>query len=158
MILLCLGVSEGFQDAVWHLIDSGYLWNNSWKHIKKITSLYFTTGFPSRDRKFLPLPFTMPTFIDLGLSGRWLGVSGRCLEVVWVTLSTSGWVIIPNRLTKLRLISWFLFPQWSWIGHWVPYFGVSVGCLEDVWEVSWVVWVTGYWMGRGGWGSWNDAK
>ena len=24
----------------------------------------------------------------------------------------------------------------------MPYVGVSVGCLEDVWEVSWVVWVT----------------
>ena len=135
---------KGFRalsDWFW-ILTRLYLWNNSWKHIKKITSLYFTTSFPCRDRKFLPLPFTMPIFIDLGLSGRCLRVSGRCLEVVWVTLSTSWWVIIPNELTKLRLISWFLFPQWSWIGHWVPYFGVSAGCLEDVWELSWVVWVT----------------
>ena len=124
--LYCVwGCLKGFRtlsDWFW-ILPRLYLWNNSWKHIKKITSLYFTTGFPSRDRKFLPLPFTMPTFIDLGLSGRCLRVSGRCLEVVWVTLSTSWWVIIPNRLTKLCLISWFLYPQWSWIGHWVPYFG-----------------------------------
>ena len=30
----------------------------------------------------------------------------------------------------------FLFSQWPWIGHWVHEFGVSVGFLEDVCEVS----------------------
>ena len=35
-------------------------------------------------------------------SGRHLWVSGRCLEVVWVTLNIAWMVIIPNELTKLH--------------------------------------------------------
>ena len=41
------------------------------------------------------MPFTMPTLIDLT-------VSGRCHEGVLVTLDTVWRVIIPNQLMKLR--------------------------------------------------------
>ena len=36
---------------------------------------------------------------------------------------------------RLILISFFLFSQLPRIGQNMPYFGVSVGCLEGVWEV-----------------------
>ena len=70
-------------------------------NLKKIILLNSTTAFPSRGRKFLLLPFTMPT-IYFESSGRHLWVSGRCLEVVWVTLNIAWMVIIPNELTKLH--------------------------------------------------------
>ena len=37
---------------------------------------------------------------------------------------------------RLILNSCFLFSQWPWDGQNLPKLGVSVGCLEDVWEVS----------------------
>ena len=80
-------------------------------------------------------------------------MSERCLEGGWRLL---GWLWPhPGGLSyqinwqksiegtlSIVLIGWFLFSQWPWIGHRMPYFGVSVRCLEDVWEVSGVVWVT----------------
>ena len=68
-------------------------------NLKKIILLNSTTAFPSRGRKFLLLPFTMPT-IYFESSGRHLWVSGRCLEVVWVTLNTAWRVIIPNQFVE----------------------------------------------------------
>ena len=80
-------------------------------------------------------------------------VSERCVEGGWRLL---GWLWPhPGGLSyqinwqksiegtlSIVLIGLFLFSQWPWIGHRMPYFGVSVRCLEDVWEVSGVVWVT----------------
>ena len=43
--------------------------------------------------------------------------------------------VIDNHPIRL-IISIFLFSQLPRIGKNVPYFGVSVGCLEGVWEVS----------------------
>ena len=37
---------------------------------------------------------------------------------------------------RLILNSCFLFSQWPWDGQNLPKLGVSVGCLEGVWEVS----------------------
>ena len=42
---------------------------------------------------------------------------------------------IDNHPIRFIYISVFLFSQLPWIGQNVPYFGVSVGCLEGVWEV-----------------------
>ena len=43
---------------------------------------------------------------------------------------------IDKHPVRLIFISQFLFSQLPRIGQTVPYFGVSVGCLEGVWEVS----------------------
>ena len=40
---------------------------------------------------------------------------------------------IDKNLIRLIFINWFLF---SWVGQKVPYFGVPLGCLEGVWDVS----------------------
>ena len=75
------------------------------------------------------------------------GVSLGCLEGVWEVsggcLSYSGYCLggydmqaIDKHLIRLFFISFFLFSQLPWIGQNVPYFGVSVGCLECVWQVS----------------------
>ena len=44
--------------------------------------------------------------------------------------------VIDNHPIRLIYITFFLFSQLPGIGQNVPYFGVSVGCLEGVWEVS----------------------
>ena len=43
---------------------------------------------------------------------------------------------IDNHPIRFIYITVFLFSQLPRIGQNVPYFGVSVGCLEGVWEVS----------------------
>ena len=74
-------------------------------------------------------------------------VSGMCLRGVWEVsggcLSESGYCpgrydvqAIDNHAIRFIYITVFLFlpvaSDWSKL----PYFGVSVGCLEGVWEVS----------------------
>ena len=44
---------------------------------------------------------------------------------------------IDKHTVRFIFDSLFLFSQLPWIGQSVPYFGVSVGCLEGVWRVSW---------------------
>ena len=74
-------------------------------------------------------------------------MSVGCLEGVWEVsggcLSDSGYCLgrydkqaIDNHAIRFIYITLFLFSQLPWIGQNVPYFGVSVGCLEGVWEVS----------------------
>ena len=84
-----------------------------------------------------------------------------CLEGVWGLL---GWLwIMPGGLSCqinwqyaieriLFFICWFLFSQWPWIGHGVPYIAMSVGCLwSHFTEVSWAIGVTlvTFWGGVG---------
>ena len=75
------------------------------------------------------------------------GVSAGCLECVWEVsggcLSDSGYCLggydmqaIDKHLIRLIFISFFLFSLLPRIGQNVAYIGVSVGCLECVWEVS----------------------
>ena len=74
-------------------------------------------------------------------------MSEGCLEGVWEVsggcLSDSGYCLggydvqaIDNNPIRFIYITVFLFSQLPRIGQNVPYFGVSVGCLEGVWEVS----------------------
>ena len=58
-------------------------------------------------------------------------------------LSDSGYCLggyymqsIDNHPIRFIFITVFLFSRLPKIGQNVPYFGVSVGCLEGVWEVS----------------------
>ena len=57
-----------------------------------------------------------------------------------MTLDTAWGDMICKQLITIQLDSsilrFFLFSQLPRIGQNVPYFGVSVGCLEGVWEVS----------------------
>ena len=69
------------------------------------------------------------------MSGGCLGDSGYCLG----SSNAKSNDKIPMSFVA---ISWFLFPQWPTIGKKVRDFGVSVGCLDGVWKVSWGVWVT----------------
>ena len=68
-------------------------------------------------------------------------------------MSDSGYCLVGSDLQEInkhpiRLIflTYSFFSQLPRIGHYVPYFGVSVGCLGGVWKVSrrclWVVRVT----------------
>ena len=70
-----------------------------------------------------------------------------CLEGVWEVsggcLSDSGYYLggydmqaIDKHLIRLIFIFFFLFSLLPRIGQNVAYIGVSVGCLEGVWEVS----------------------
>ena len=43
---------------------------------------------------------------------------------------------IPEEITPISLAFSLFVPQLPRIGQNVPYFGVSVGCLECIWEVS----------------------
>ena len=74
-------------------------------------------------------------------------MSEGCLEGVWEVsegcLSDSGYCLggydvqaIDNNPIRFIYITVFLFFQLPRIGQNMPYFGVSVGCLEGVWEVS----------------------
>ena len=72
-------------------------------------------------------------------------MSGRCLIGVWgnVTLE-SGYCLegydvkaIDKGPIKLIFISWFLFSHLPGIGQNMPYFGVSLGCLEDIRRRVW---------------------
>ena len=77
-------------------------------------------------------------------------MSGRCLEGVWEVpggcLSDSGYYV-GGMMFKKQIniqsdsfsLAYSFFPQLPQIGQNVPYFGVSLGCLEDVWGVSGVV-------------------
>ena len=73
------------------------------------------------------------------LLGVW-GVSGRCLSDSGIQTGycLGGYDTQANDKHPIRLIfiGFFLFSQLPQIGQNVPYFGVSVGCLEGVWEVS----------------------
>ena len=71
-------------------------------------------------------------------------VSGRCLEGVWGCLNDSGYCLewcdmqaIDKHPFRHIFNSCFLFSQLSRIGQNVLYFGVSLGCLEDVWGRVW---------------------
>ena len=63
-------------------------------------------------------------------------VSGGCLSDFGYCLG--GYDMQANDKHPIRLIfiGFFLFSQLPQIGQNVPYFGVSAGCLEGVWEVS----------------------
>ena len=63
------------------------------------------------------------------MSGGCLSYSGYCLGGYYLQA-------IDKHPIRLIFISLFLFSQLPRIGQNVPYFGVSVGCLEGVWEVS----------------------
>ena len=74
-------------------------------------------------------------------------MSEGCLEGVWEVsegcLSDSGYCLggydvqaIDNNPIRFIYITVFLFFQLPRIGQNMPYFGVSVGCLKGVWEVS----------------------
>ena len=63
-------------------------------------------------------------------------VSGGCLSDYVYCLGAYDMQAIDNHPIRLIYISVFIFSQLPRIGHNVPYFGVSVGCLEGVWEVS----------------------
>ena len=87
---------------------------------------------------------------SIGQNVLYLWVCGRCLGGVWEVsggcLSDSGCcqegydVQETNKHpTRLIFISLFLFSQLPRIGQNMLYFGVSVGCLEGVWEVPRVV-------------------
>ena len=76
------------------------------------------------------------------------GVSVGCLEGVWKVsggcLNGSGYYrdgydmqAIDKHPFRHIFNSCFLFSQLSRIGQNVPYFGVSLGCLEDVWGRVW---------------------
>ena len=72
------------------------------------------------------------------LQGVWR-VSGRRLELSeWLWILSGGYDVqaIDKHPIWHIFISLFLFSQLPKIGQNVPYFGVSVGCLEGVWEVS----------------------
>ena len=69
-----------------------------------------------------------------------------CLEGNWKVsggrMSDSGCCLVGCDLQEMKkhpvrliFIILFLFSQLPRIGHNVPYFGVSVGCLGGVWEV-----------------------
>ena len=64
-----------------------------------------------------------------------MGDSGYCL-------GSSDAKSIDKIPMSFVAISWFLFSQWPKIGKKVLDFGVSVGCLDGVWKVSWGVWET----------------
>ena len=76
----------------------------------------------------------------------YFGVSGRCLEGVWEVsggcLGDSGYYV-GGMMFKKQIniqsdsfsLAYSFFPQLPQIGQNVPYFGVSFGCLEGVWEV-----------------------
>ena len=79
----------------------------------------------------------------LTVSGSYLGVSGRCL-------GEYRWHI--NHI-EVVISSYCLFSQWPPINQKVHYFGVSVGCLEDVWKMSWGC------LGDSGWFyNWPEQK
>ena len=78
------------------------------------------------------------------LQGVWR-VSGRRLKLSeWLWILSGGYDVqaIDKHPIWHIFISLFLFSQLPKIGQNVPYFGVSGGCLEGVWEASGVVWVT----------------
>ena len=97
------------------------------------------------------VPF-LPVASDRQKSARFwgvCGVSGRCLEGFLGCLSDSGYCLGSSNAKSIDWIpmgivsiSWFLFSRWPKIGKKVLDFGVSVGCLDGVWKVSWGVWVT----------------
>ena len=59
-----------------------------------------------------------------------------CLSDYGYCLGGCDMQAIDNQPIRLIQISFFLFSQLPRIGQNLPYFGVSVGCLEGVWEVS----------------------
>ena len=59
-----------------------------------------------------------------------------CLSDYGYCLGGCDMQAIDNHPIKFIYITVFLFSQLPRIGQNVPYFGVSVGCLEGVWEVS----------------------
>ena len=63
-------------------------------------------------------------------------MSGGCLSDSGYCLGSYDMQAIDNHPIRLIYISVFLFSQLPRNGHNVPYFGVSAGCLEGVWEVS----------------------
>ena len=69
------------------------------------------------------------------LKGVW-DVSGGCLSDSGYCLGGYDVQAIDKHPIRLIFISCFLFSQLPRNGQNVPYFGVSVGCLEGVWGVS----------------------
>ena len=60
-------------------------------------------------------------------------VSGGCLSDSGYCLGGYDMQAIDNHPIRFIYITVFLFSQLPRIGQNVPYFGVSVGCLEGVW-------------------------
>ena len=86
--------------------------------------------------------YPQPILIDLGLSGICRRVSGWLWILPgWLSCQINCWNSNEGTLS-IVLIGWFPFSRWPWISHWVSFFGVSVGCLEDFWGLSWVVWMS----------------
>ena len=74
------------------------------------------------------------------------GVSGRCMRGVLGCLSDSEYCqggMLYNKKLDIQsdsfLLAYSFFSQLPRIGQNMLYFGVSVGCLEGVWEVPRVV-------------------
>ena len=63
-------------------------------------------------------------------------MSGGCLSESGYCPGRYDVQAIDNHAIRFICITVFLFSQLPQIGQNVPYFGVSAGCLEGVWEVS----------------------
>ena len=75
----------------------------------------------------------MPFGVSVGcLEGIWK-VSGGCLNGSVCCLDGYDMQAIDKYPFKHIFNSSFLFSQLSRIGQNMPYFGMSLGCLEDVW-------------------------
>ena len=61
-------------------------------------------------------------------------MSGGCLSDSGYCQGGYDMQAIDNHPIRFIYITVFLFSQLPRIGQNVPYFGVSVGCLEGVWE------------------------
>ena len=77
--------------------------------------------------------------VSVGCLGGVWEVSGGCLSDSGYCLGRYDVQAIDNHPIRFIYITLFLFSQLPRIGQNVPYFGVSLGCLEDVWGVSGIV-------------------